>query len=82
MKTSPVVKDLLRRCIFLMHDEDCAECLELVQLMDLLGLSYSRVPCSGMWEAKMVLGVVTLEGMKQIRRVVLEGRLKKLLDGE
>lgn len=80
---SPTVNRVLRRCIFLMHDEDCAECLELVELLDLLGLSYSRVPCTGMWEAQMVLGVVvTLTGMKQIRRVVLEGRLKKWLDGE
>lgn len=74
----------LRRLLCLFHDENCPECLEAAQLLDLLGVSHTKIPCKEMLEAEMGMGIghAHLDGIKEIRRVILSGQLQAWLDEE
>lgn len=67
-------------CLF--HDENCPECLEAAQLLNLLGISYTKIPCKEMSQAEMGMGYAHLDGINEIRRVILSGQLQEWLDEE
>lgn len=70
-----------RNILTLFHDESCRECRDVYEMLKLLGIQMmTRIPCSGMWQAKMSMGVATIEGIERIRELILDGTVQKWLN--
>lgn len=57
------------------HDEDCPECIELLNLLNMVGLQYHTIPCSGMPRAKLGLhnSPCRIEGLEKIQELLANG---------
>jgi hypothetical protein len=66
----------------LKYQESVKECRDVAQMLDLLGLYYSRIPVQGLYQAELRLGINEINGIDNIRKLILSGDLQRWQDSD
>jgi len=52
---------------YLFYDENVPECHETADYLTQQDIAFTKVRCSGMWEAKLAVGLHTFHGIERIK---------------